>query len=749
MPATGSARSACPILGYPSALKSNVLPTNGDILRHWKLLKMSDEKPGAIPKRHVLTTKISSNVVEIWNSASIPAIQTWSILRRIDSLIDQYLGILKSMKRDSSREKFRNKLSEFEENLRLLFDVAQCQCAGLEECKCPKYKKVPQMEHQFLIDQRGPRKMMIGSVDSKMTSRNLKKFAKRSAAAQLRANECKRKHEAETDKSTDEDNMDQVDSKNTAHVQDPDFEPEFVNQKTSSSYNMNSLPNLASACDRTAVSSRKAAILTSAVLEDLGMVNQDDFSGVIDKNKLNRQRSKSRSEQTENAAKKVRMNNSLGLYFDGKKDETTNAVVKGGVKTREKVTEEHYTLILEPNSVYKAHVTPKSGSAQNISSAIYDEMGPLMKDIYVIGCDGTNTNVGKKGGVIRILETKVDRPLQWSICLLHMNELPLRHLIRNLDGETTGPKSFLGPLGKQLVNAESIPIVDFEPIDAEELNVTTDDLSTDQQYLAMIYNAVRNGSVDEFLCMRDPGNISHARWLTTANRFLRLYVATENPSEDLVRIVKYIMKCYVPTWFDIKSDESIFLGSLHLYSLIKRFKSVDDKTCAIVRPVIQHNAYFAHAECILLSMLVDADITLRKLACLRIKKARDSDKSDRRIYALPVVNFQANTYTDMISWVTPYTDPPILSGYSLETINLMSEESKVPEEVFGLPCHNQKVERVIKLVSETATKAISQRDREGIVHTVLASREELPKFENKGHFKIKWQFGAGRPHLKK
>ena len=48
-----------------------------------------------------------------------------------------------------------------------------------------------------------------------------------------------------------------------------------------------------------------------------------------------------------------------------------------------------------------------------------------------------------------------------------------------------------------------------------------------------------------------------------------------------------------------------------------------------------------------------------------------------------------------------------------------------------MPSRNQKVERVIMLVSVTETKAIIQIDREGIVHSVLVSREELPKFKNK------------------
>ena len=91
-------------------------------------------------------------------------------------------------------------------------------------------------------------------------------------------------------------------------------------------------------------------------------------------------------------------------------------------------------------------------------------------------------------------------------------------------------------------------------------------------------------------------------------------------------------------------------------------------------------------------------------------------------FTLPEVNFQVNTYTHMISLITPNTDLLILSEYTVEVLNLISEECKVPEEVYELPCHNQKVERVIKLVNETATKTISQRNREGIIQCSCLKR---------------------------
>ena len=40
--------------------------------------------------------------------------------------------------------------------------------------------------------------------------------------------------------------------------------------------------------------------------------------------------------------------------------------------------------------------------------------------------------------------------------------------------------------------------------------------------------------------------------LKTANSILRLYVTENEPSAELFRIVKCIMKVYIPVWFTIK-----------------------------------------------------------------------------------------------------------------------------------------------------------------------------------------------------
>ena len=68
-----------------------------------------------------------------------------------------------------------------------------------------------------------------------------------------------------------------------------------------------------------------------------------------------------------------------------------------------------------------------------------------LNDVVAIGCDGTAVNTGCKSGVIRLLEEKLEKPLHWFVCLLHSNELPLRHI----DGKTSGPATFTGPIGSK------------------------------------------------------------------------------------------------------------------------------------------------------------------------------------------------------------------------------------------------------------------------------------------------------------
>ena len=101
------------------------------------------------------------------------------------------------------------------------------------------------------------------------------------------------------------------------------------------------------------------------------------------------------------------------------------------------------------------------------------------------------------------------------MCLLQFNELPLRHVFQNLDGVTSGPDFFSGPIGRQLNGTVSEwKVVKFKSINPKFPvipNSLTDDLSSDQYYAYRVCSAVMLGSIDANLEFLEVGGLNHSR----------------------------------------------------------------------------------------------------------------------------------------------------------------------------------------------------------------------------------------------
>lgn len=414
-----------------------------------------------------------------------------------------------------------------------------------------------------------------------------------------------------------------------------------------------------------------------------------------------------------------------------------------GKHFRRTLKEEHYSLIQEPGSIYIGHVSPSSSSATNIAKVITSYLSQNCispEKLEVIGCDGTVTNTGRKNGVIRQIELYVGRPLQWSICMLHFNELPFRHIFLHLDGVTTGPKCYSGNIGKDLPGCEKLPVVEFERIDCVIPEVDRKILSKDQQYLLYISKAIQSGHCSEDLSICDPGPLSHSRWLTTANRVLRLYISMKSPSENMIQIVTFILKSYMPMWFTIKLSKSFTDGPKHVFQTIQTTRYLPEEVLQVINPVIQRNAYFAHPENLLLAMVIDKRNHIRELGYRRLLKARKfASKGDPiREFVPPKLNFEAKDYTEIIHWNTcSLTPPPLLRELNDDEIRLfVSRESKPIMDFKQFPCHTQAVERCVKLVTEASNKVCGQSARDGFIRATLLSRSIMPNFSHKSEFQV-------------
>lgn len=426
------------------------------------------------------------------------------------------------------------------------------------------------------------------------------------------------------------------------------------------------------------------------------------------------------------------------LYFDGRKDKTLTITEKDGQKYRHNVLEEHISLIKEPDSKFLGYIIPSSGTSKCIEQAITKyllEAGMSMEHLLAIGCDGTNVNVGKNGGIIRLLEKRLNKPLQWIVCLLHMNELPLRHLFIHIDGSTSGSQTFTRKIGKELESCENRPVVLFQSIPAELPEISTQTMSTDQKYLYKIVTAVITGIFLDDLKNKSPGKMSHARWLTRANRILRLYVSIEAPSENLCILTTYIVKVYAPTWFSIKTHPTCKDGAQHFWKLISASRYLSTELKSIIHPVIQRNSCFAHSENLLLAMLTDSQTHIRELAARRILKARNTKTNKIRLFQLPNINFDALSYVDLIDWQENVTEPPILKTIPDKDIRLLVEQRGEGDiSLLRLPCHTQAVERAVKSVTEASRTLCSKSEKEGFIKAQIESRKIMPKFDNKKDF---------------
>ena len=145
-----------------------------------------------------------------------------------------------------------------------------------------------------------------------------------------------------------------------------------------------------------------------------------------------------------------------------------------------------------------------------------------MESCITVGGDSTNVNTGWKGGAINFLEILLGRKVIWLVCMLHTNELPLRHLIINLDGKTSFDTGFTGPC-KALSHVTRLLIK--YPIDVINIgnnliqlrDEIVHGLTDNQKYGYRMVKAIRTGELPQDLARLSISPVNHSRWLTTTN----------------------------------------------------------------------------------------------------------------------------------------------------------------------------------------------------------------------------------------
>jgi len=376
-------RLQCPVFGSPSRLSGVVLPTYENTMKYYISVKnnLKSSCSGQEPSVADINEIVSREVEEIWSKASIPVVSHHRVLHMLRAYHDKYKKVLKPIKNKQrqNREKSQDNVNRFRNESKVLFDIAACKCKLFTTCTCAKDRKVPTSEQQFLCDQRNDRLMVISSIDRK-ASKKINEKLKRKSEEQKRAAKYARSAEDgkniitsyatdvfDTSESSSEDDLPLSELRVRLSNVGTNSQPEIASTSGKKTFRLSKdMPTLARACDRYGISDRSAAALASAVLQDFGLITESDSVNVVDRNKVRRSRHKKRLELQESENYQALRS----LYFDGRKDQTITNVSKGTRWHRKKIVEEHLSLIEEPGSKYIGHITPKSGTSDDIKNAI-------------------------------------------------------------------------------------------------------------------------------------------------------------------------------------------------------------------------------------------------------------------------------------------------------------------------------------------------------------------------------------------
>ena len=220
--------------------------------------------------------------------------------------------------------------------------------------------------------------------------------------------------------------------------------------------NREHFPLTVMAAMRGGVSQRTLANILSSFVVDMGLATKEDPHLLVEQAKVAREQEREMTRLIARAEEWMRSSGIDAILFDGK-DEKAKAWVTlpCGTKVIRHVKEDHISLT-DAEGEFLMHFTREKVDGVRAGQVIALRISSFLKTfgidktLKMIGADSTNLNTGSKEGAIALLERQLGKRLVWSICMLHTNELPLRHLIKHLDGPTGSGNTLSGPAGRLL-----------------------------------------------------------------------------------------------------------------------------------------------------------------------------------------------------------------------------------------------------------------------------------------------------------
>ena len=120
------------------------------------------------------------------------------------------------------------------------------------------------------------------------------------------------------------------------------------------------------------------------------------------------------------------------------------------------------------------------------------------------------------------------------------------------------------------------------------------------------------------------------------------------------------------------------------------------------------------------------------VSCFAAKESftTESQSSPMCLFHVPTINMKADVYYQLANIETCSQKPSAIAHLTDDSI----EECWMKHLLLYYPCHNQTVERHVKLVTEASLQIAGSKRRNGIIRQKIKFRSLIKKFDTKMQF---------------
>lgn len=675
----------------------------------------------------------------VWNKAAIPTRLKKHCQDKLEKIHSDWCLLKKNKHRNSPAQRKRE--IEFTKELDKLFDVSHSDAFTLIKIS---------EDWEFLQDQRGPRKMVMSTVDKELAEKN-ERALQRTLAEENRRNRHALSIQPSCSTATE---IEDLASNTSSSDNDDEFQPKSLTKKAkmspqeqaSSTTVLDVLSqHVTSALDRNKVSDREAVKIIVPVAAALGY---DPACLAISRNTISRKRKEARRQYADSIVGTFQPQCPLVVHWDGKI--LPNIFGSGKV--------DRLPVLVSGDGNEKLLGVPKltAGTGENEADAVHSllEKWNITESVQAMSFDTTSVNTGINKGACILLERMIGRELLWLACRHHMLEIILSKVFTLCFGPSSSPDI---PLFKRFKvvwdnidrdNFQSLPpdsaIGDFlDPMLIwlnQYANEKSSQLNMRDDYMELIELTMLIFQITPSkMHWRAPGPIHHARWMAKLLYTMKIFLfrgqndifkLTKRELAQLERFVKFGALFYTRAWTHAALATEAATSDLHLWSNLEKYSSVDPEVSKCAKQVLQRHLWYLSDELVGLALFSDtvSDQDKEKI----VKGMTKSTPSTRSVRGNSSLLKKGVTLGDFASTRTGRLFNLLMiddSFLSLPPQKWKEEQSykKGKERVSQLRVVNDTAERGVKLFDEyNKLLTHDEEDKQFLLQVVEANRKMIP-----------------------